>query len=110
MKLYLSSMHPSNKETLLGLIGKSTALSVTVIPTAWDTYPAERKASEVKEQLAAFKRWGFNTSILELASADRSTIQGSLTGKDLVWVMGETLFTLIILCTKAGSATLLYAS
>jgi len=87
---------------LLGLIRKGNDLSVAVVPTAWDTYPLERKANEVREQLAVFEQWGFRTSVLELASADKSMVEKSLIDKSLVWVMGGNTFYLNYCMHKNG--------
>ena len=95
-------MHPSNKAALLGLFNKHDNLSVAVIPTAWDTYPSERKATEIEQQLVVFKQWGFSTSLLELTTVNGPDLKQRLTGKDLVWVMGGNSFYLNYFIHKSG--------
>jgi len=51
MKLFLSSMHPSNREALLDLLGNPDRPSVIIVPTGWDTYPSERKPTELEHVL-----------------------------------------------------------
>lgn len=92
MKLYLTSMPPANKAELLKLVGDQGNLSVTVIPNAWDTYPAERKAAVVAELLGTFKGFGFTTSLLDVTTANKVSIETALKGKRLVWVMGGNTF------------------
>jgi len=95
-------MHPSNKEVLLGLFSKQEDLTVTIIPTAWDTYSPERKTAEVRAQIAAFEQWGFKASVIELTSISGTTLKENLTGKDLVWVTGGNTFYLNYFMLKSG--------
>jgi dipeptidase E len=91
-KLYLSSMNPSNKDELLKLFDDKANLSVVIIPTGWDTYPTERKETEVANILAIFKDLGFETTILELKDSPTDNVEEALEGKSLVWVMAGNTF------------------
>lgn len=92
MKLFLSSMHPTNKDELRKLVSDVLNPSAVVIPTGWDTYPAERKEAETQKALGLLKGYGFATSTLDIATADKQTVVESLLNKQLVWVMAGNSF------------------
>ena len=102
MKLYLSSMPLKTKDELLKLIGKQSNLSVVLVPTAWGTYPEERRTAEVGKCVELFKSYGFTTSLLDLTVANKQTIEDMLKGKDLVWVMGGNTFYLNLYLHTSG--------
>lgn len=107
MKLYLASMHPSNREALLGLLGNPSDASVLLIPNAWDTYPRERFETELGHTLDAFRDLGLTTSQLDLKSATKASVREALKGKALVWVMAGNTFYLNYYLHKSGFAEII---
>jgi dipeptidase E len=85
-------MHPSNREALLNLLGNPAQPSVVIVPTGWDTYPEERKSTELNHVLTTFKEFGFTTSELSLTNATKETTFEALKDKNLVWVMAGNTF------------------
>lgn len=104
MKLFLSSMHPSNREAILKLVGNREQLSVVIIPTGWDTYPTERMETELHHTLAAFKDLGFTTSLFDLKGATAESIRNELRDRTIVWVMAGNTFYLNYHMRKSGFA------
>lgn len=104
MKLFLSSMHPSNRDAFLNLFAGHAPLSAVIVPTGWDTYPTERKQIELDHVLATLKDFGFATSLLDLTSATKGTVQEALKGKSLVWVMAGNTFYLNFYLHESGFA------
>lgn len=107
MKLYLSSMPLNSKDELLKLIGKQANLSVVLVPTAWGTYPEERRTTEVAKCVESFKSYGFTTSLLDLTTANKQTVENALQDKDLVWVMGGNTFYLNLYLHTSGFSELI---
>lgn len=104
MRLFLSSMHPSNREAFLSLFTDQASLSAVIVPTGWDTYPAERKQTELDHIFTTLKDFGFTTSLLDLTSATKDSVQEVLQGKSLVWVMAGNTFYLNFYLRKSGFA------
>lgn len=100
-------MHPSNREAFLNLFPDRTSLSAVVVPTGWGTYPAKRKQTELDHILATLKDFGFTTSLLDLASATKDSVQEALKGKSLVWVMAGNTFYLNFYLHKSGFAKII---
>ena len=92
MKLFLSSMHPTNKDALLNLLEDSKQKNVTIIPTGWDTYPNERKETELNHIFSTFKEFNLTYSLLDLVSANEVAIRKKLDDTSLLWVMAGNTF------------------
>lgn len=92
MKLYLSSLPIQHSEKLLELVGKQNGIKVILVPTAWNTYPPERKQAEIKSSTKTFESFGFSVSLLDLADADEQAMRQALESCDIVWVMGGNTF------------------
>jgi dipeptidase E len=107
MKLFLSSMHPSNRQALLDLFESQTLLSAVVIPTGWDTYPVERKETELSHILTTLKDFGFSTSLLDLTSSSEDSIHEALKRNSLVWIMAGNTFYLNFHMHKSGFAKII---
>ncbi len=107
MKLFLSSMHPSNRDGLLSLLDKSRGTSVLLIPNAWDTYPKDRFDQELGHTLEAFRKLGLTTSQLDLKSANKESVSTVLKGKTMVWVMAGNTFYLNFYLHKSGFAEII---
>jgi dipeptidase E len=104
MKLFLSSMHPSNREAFLNLFEDRDSLSAVIVPTGWDAYPAKRRETELSHVLSTLENFGFTTSLLDLVNATKDSIQVALTEKSLVWVMAGNTFYLNFHLHKSGFA------
>jgi dipeptidase E len=100
-------MHPSNDEALLNLCGDANGRTVCIIATGWDTYPAERKATELDHILSKFNELGFVPSQFDLTTATKDSIRTALTGKTLVWVMAGNTFYLNFHLHKSGFAEII---
>lgn len=97
-------MHPSNREAFLSLFTDQASLSAVIVPTGWDTYPAERKQTELDHIFTTLKDFGFTTSLLDLTSATKDSVQEVLQDKSLVWVMAGNTFYLNFYLRKSGFA------
>jgi dipeptidase E len=104
MKLFLSSMHPSNREAFLNLLTNQASLSAVIVPNGWDTYPAERKETELNHILSTLKDFGFTTELLDLTVATKDSINEVLKNKSLVWVMAGNTFYLNFHLYSSGFA------
>lgn len=100
-------MHPSNDEALLNLCGDANGQTACIIATGWDTYPAERKDTELTHILGKFKTLGFTSSQLDLTTATKDSIRAALTGKTMVWVMAGNTFYLNFHLHKSGFAEII---
>ena len=104
MKLFLSSMHPSNREALVSLCDETDPRTAVIVPTGWDTYPADRRETELRNIQAALMDAGFTTSILDLTTANKESVRSILKDKTLVWVMAGNTFYLNFYLHKSGFA------
>lgn len=102
MKLFLSSIHPANKEALLSLLDNSRGHSVVIVPSGWDIYPKERKEAELDHLVSTFQGYGMTTSLLDLTTASKQSVTEHLSDKALVWVMAGNTFYLNYYLHKSG--------
>lgn len=102
MKLFLSSMHPSNREALLSLFTDRSTLLAVIVPNGWDTYPAERRETELNHVTKTLQDFGFTTSLLDLTTATKDSVQTAFKDKSMVWVMAGNTFYLNYLLRKSG--------
>jgi dipeptidase E len=107
MKLFLSSMHLSNRNALLSLFNDQTSLSAVIVPNGWDTYPAERKDTELEHVCSTLKGFGFTISLLDLTNSTKDVVQKALTSKSLVWVMAGNTFYLNFHLHQSGFAEII---
>lgn len=104
MKLFLSSMHPSNREALVSLCDEANPRTAVIVPTGWNTYPADRKETELDHIRTSLKQAGFTTSTLDLTTASKESVHDVLKDKSLVWVMAGNTFYLNFYIHKSGFA------
>jgi dipeptidase E len=104
MKLFLSSMHPSNHNALLTLLDKRRGTSVLLVTNGWDTYPKDRFEQELGHTLEAFRDLDLSTSQLDLKTAGIGDVQAALKEKALVWVMAGNTFYLNFYLHRSGFA------
>lgn len=107
MKLYLSSIGIPNSKELFALLPENTALSVAIIPNAWDVYPKERWQSEVDDLQKTFTKLGITPKVIDVEAVQGDRLKAELAEHSLVWVMGGNSFYLNYLVNQAKMANFL---
>jgi dipeptidase E len=104
MKLYLTSLPPTNYGELLALLPKDKPLSAAVVANAWDVYAPERRKPIINALLAAFRSHDIKPTLIDLKQLTGDALRTALAKHALIWIMGGNTFLINELVHSSGLA------